>query len=360
MGKPMAKNLIKAGHRLVVHNRSRAAVDELVAEGGASRRGSPADVAEAATIVITMLPDTPDVEQVLTRPRRRALDASVGRRRRRHEQHLARGDASGWRTRVADKGASMLDAPVSGGEIGAINASLSIMVGGDEASFARVKPIFEAMGNAERIVHIGRSGAGQICKVCNQIAIGGALAGVSEAFALAKKAGVDAARVRQALLGGFAASRVLEVHGERMLTGNYKPGFRTKLYQKDLRLANEAASATASRCRRQRRDAAGERAGGERWRRSGLRGARDGVVRDGGRDTYAMLGMHSTVIEPRTSSSFDMSRHLADLRGQARQCLQQSRSPEQQSGRTGSPSGPKPRCVSHAPVRRRVCTCRRT
>jgi len=117
------------------------------------------------------------------------------------------------------------------------------MVGGDEAAFARARPIFEAMGNAERIVYIGASGAGQVCKICNQVAIGGALAGVSEAFALAKKAGVDAARVRQALLGGFAASRVLEVHGERMLNANYKPGFRTKLYQKDLRLANEAASA---------------------------------------------------------------------------------------------------------------------
>jgi 2-hydroxy-3-oxopropionate reductase len=146
---------------------------------------------------------------------------------------------------AAVKGASMLDAPVSGGEIGAINASLSIMVGGDAAAFARVQPILAAMGNAERIVHIGKSGAGQICKVCNQVAIGGALAGVSEAFALAKKAGVDAAKVRQALLGGFAASRVLEVHGERMLTGNYKPGFRTKLYQKDLRIANETASANA-------------------------------------------------------------------------------------------------------------------
>jgi len=117
------------------------------------------------------------------------------------------------------------------------------MVGGDEASFNRAKPIFEKMGNPEKIVHIGKSGAGQVCKVCNQIAIGGALAGVSEALALAKKAGVDGAKVRQALLGGFAASRVLEVHGERMLTGNYKPGFRTKLYQKDLRLANEAAAA---------------------------------------------------------------------------------------------------------------------
>jgi len=139
----------------------------------------------------------------------------------------------------------MLDAPVSGGEIGAINASLSIMVGGDEAAFNRARPIFEAMGNKERIVHIGKSGAGQVCKVCNQIAIGGALAGVSEALALAKKAGVDGSRVRAALLGGFAASRVLEVHGERMLTGNYKPGFRTRLYQKDLRLANEAAAANS-------------------------------------------------------------------------------------------------------------------
>ncbi len=146
---------------------------------------------------------------------------------------------------IADNGGSMLDAPVSGGEIGAINAALSIMVGGEESAFARARPIFERMGNKERIVHIGRSGAGQICKVCNQIAIGGALAGVSEAFALAKKCGVDAARVRQALLGGFAASRVLEVHGERMLVDNYKPGFRARLYQKDLRIANETAAANA-------------------------------------------------------------------------------------------------------------------
>jgi len=241
MGKPMARNLIKAGHRLVVHNRSRAAADE-VAKDGATAAGSPADVARAATIVITMLPDTPDVELVLTGPNGVLSTLQAG------AVVVDMSSISPAATRrladaVAAKGASMLDAPVSGGEIGAVNATLSIMVGGDEAAFARVKPIFEAMGTAERIVHIGPSGAGQICKVCNQIAIGGALAGVSEAFALAKKAGVDAARVRQALLGGFAASRVLEVHGERMLTGNYKPGFRTKLYQKDLRLANEAASA---------------------------------------------------------------------------------------------------------------------
>jgi 2-hydroxy-3-oxopropionate reductase len=241
MGKPMAKNLIKAGHRLVVHNRSRAAADE-VAKDGATAASSPADVAKAATIVITMLPDTPDVELVLTGPNGVLSTLQPG------AVVVDMSSISPAATRrladaVAAKGASMLDAPVSGGEIGAINASLSIMVGGEEAAFARLKPIFEAMGNAERIVHIGPSGAGQICKVCNQIAIGGALTGVSEAFALAKKAGVDAARVREALLGGFAASRVLEVHGERMLTGNYKPGFRTKLYQKDLRLANEAASA---------------------------------------------------------------------------------------------------------------------
>jgi 2-hydroxy-3-oxopropionate reductase len=131
----------------------------------------------------------------------------------------------------------MLDAPVSGGEVGAISASLSIMVGGNEAAFARARPVLEAMGNAERIILIGASGAGQLCKVCNQMVIGGTLAAVSEAFALARKAGVDAAKVRAALLGGFASSRVLEAHGERILQSNYKPGFRTRLFAKDLRIA---------------------------------------------------------------------------------------------------------------------------
>ena len=154
MGKPMAKNLIKAGHRLVVHNRSRAAVDELAA-AGATAATSPAEVARQATVVITMLPDTPDVEHVLDRAERRPRGAAAGRRRHRHEQHLAGRPPSASRRAVAEKGGSMLDAPVSGGEIGAINASLSIMVGGDDAAFARVKPILEAMGNAERIVHIG-------------------------------------------------------------------------------------------------------------------------------------------------------------------------------------------------------------
>jgi len=237
----MAGHLLKGGYRLVVHNRSRGPVDELVA-AGATAAASPAEVARAATVVITMLPDTPDVERVLTGPdgvlsaiQKDAIVIDMSSISPVATERLAKA--------VGEKGASMLDAPVSGGEIGAINAALSIMVGGEEAAFARAKPILEKMGNAEKIIHIGKSGAGQVCKVCNQVAIGGALSGVSEAIALAKKAGVDAGKVRQALLGGFAASRVLEVHGERMLTGNYKPGFRTKLYQKDLRLANEAASA---------------------------------------------------------------------------------------------------------------------
>lgn len=241
MGKPMAKNLIKGGYSLVVHNRSRGAVDDLVA-AGARAATSPADVARQAKVVITMLPDTPDVELVLTgpdglvsclQPGSVVIDMSS----------ISPVATERLASSVGSKGAQMLDAPVSGGEIGAIGGSLSIMVGGDEATFERVRPILACMGNPERIVRIGGSGAGQICKICNQIAIGGALAGVSEAFALARKAGVDAARVRQALLGGFAASRVLEVHGERMLTGNYAPGFRTRLYQKDMRIANEAAAA---------------------------------------------------------------------------------------------------------------------
>ncbi len=237
----MAGHLLKGGYRLVVHNRSRGPVDELVA-AGATAAASPAEVARAATVVITMLPDTPDVERVLTGPdgvlsaiQKDAIVIDMSSISPVATERLAKA--------VAEKGASMLDAPVSGGEIGAINAALSIMVGGEEAAFARAKPILEKMGNAEKIIHIGKSGAGQVCKVCNQVAIGGALSGVSEAMALAKKTGVDAGKVRQALLGGFAASRVLEVHGERMLTGNYKPGFRTKLYQKDLRLAKEAAAA---------------------------------------------------------------------------------------------------------------------
>jgi 2-hydroxy-3-oxopropionate reductase len=236
MGKPMAKNLLARGYSLVVHSRSAGPVDELVA-AAARRAASPAEVARRSRRIITMLPDSPDVELVLEAedgvfsaigPGTILVDMSsiapaVTRRLARQARAL---------------GAAMLDAPVSGGEIGAINASLSIMVGGDPDAFAEVKPILDAMGNPDRVVRIGDSGAGQICKVCNQMVIGGTLAVVSEAFTLARKAGVDPARVREALLGGFAASRVLEVHGERILHGDYKPGFRARLYAKDLGIAS--------------------------------------------------------------------------------------------------------------------------
>jgi len=242
MGRPMAKHILAKGFPVVVYNRSRAAIDDLVA-AGATAAVSPADVARQAAVVITMVPDTPDVEQVLSgpdgvldtlRPGSVVIDMSS----------ISPVATRGFAAAVAAKGSAMLDAPVSGGEIGAINATLSIMVGGDGDALARVRPILACMGNPERIVHVGiEPGSGQVCKVCNQVAIGGALAGVSEAFALARKAGVDPARVREALLGGFAASRVLEVHGERMLKDNYVPGFRARLYQKDLRLATETAAA---------------------------------------------------------------------------------------------------------------------
>jgi 2-hydroxy-3-oxopropionate reductase len=235
MGRPMALNLLKRGFQLVVHSRSRGPVDELVA-AGADAANSPAEVARRARRIVTMLPDSPDVAKVLEgpdgvfsalQPGSLLIDCST----------IAPAEAKRLAERAKSLGAGMLDAPVSGGEIGAINASLSIMVGGEADAFAHARPIFDAMGNPERIVHIGPSGSGQICKVCNQLVIGGALAAVGEAFGLARKAGVDAAKVRAALLGGFAASRVLEVHGERILQENYKPGFRAVLYQKDMRIA---------------------------------------------------------------------------------------------------------------------------
>lgn len=237
MGKPMAANLLKKGFPLVVHSRSPAPVDQLV-EAGASRAGSPADVARRATRIITMLPDSVDVARVVegtngifeaVRPGTILIDMSS------ISPAVARRLAEAARARRA----TMLDAPVSGGEIGAVSGTLSIMVGGDADAFAEVTPLLAAMGNPDRIIRIGEPGAGQLCKVCNQMVIGGTLAVVSEAFALARRSGVDPAKVREALLGGFAASRVLEVHGERILKGNYTPGFRAQLYAKDYRIAGE-------------------------------------------------------------------------------------------------------------------------
>jgi 2-hydroxy-3-oxopropionate reductase len=233
MGRPMAKNLLKAGYPVVAHSRSRGPVDDVVS-AGATAATSPADVARQATRIITMVPDSPDVERVLDGPdgvfsamQRGTIVIDMSSITPEMTRRLAE--------RAKALGGSLLDAPVSGGDIGAINGTLSIMVGGDAADFATVKPILDVMGNPEKVLYIGESGAGQLCKLCNQMVIGGTLAAVAEALALARKAGVDAAKVREALLGGFAQSRVLEVHGERALKGTFTPGFKTHLYAKDMR-----------------------------------------------------------------------------------------------------------------------------
>jgi len=235
MGKPMARNLLKKGFSVVVHSRSRGPVDELVKDG-ATAVASPAEVARSAQSIVTMLPDGPDVEKVLTGENgvfgamskgTVIIDSST----------IAPATAKRLAARAKELGASMLDAPVSGGEIGAIDGTLTFMVGGDAAALESVREIIGAMGKPDRIVHVGESGAGQICKACNQIVLGGTMAVVAEAIALSRKAGVDPNKVRAALLGGFAQSRVLEVHGERMITGNWKPGFKARLYKKDLGIA---------------------------------------------------------------------------------------------------------------------------
>lgn len=235
MGKPMALNLRKHGFPVVAHNRSRPAVDALVA-AGATAATSPEEVARAARVIITMLPDGPDVEQVLTgpagvlaglQPGSIIVDSST----------IAPAVAQALAARLEAEGAQFLDAPVSGGEIGAVAGTLAFMVGGTAAALDAVRPVLEAMGTPEKIVHVGASGAGQICKACNQIVLGGTMAVVAEAIALARKAGVDPMKVRAALMGGFAQSRVLDVHGERMITANYTPGFKAKLFHKDLGIA---------------------------------------------------------------------------------------------------------------------------
>lgn len=240
MGKPMARNLLKKGFAVVAHSRSRGPVDELVTEG-ATAAASPADVARAARVIITMLPDGPDVEKVLAGENgvfgAMSKDTVIV-----DSSTIAPAIARRLAARATDLGASMLDAPVSGGEIGAIDGTLTFMVGGDAAALESVRDILGAMGKPERIVHVGDSGAGQICKVCNQIVLGGTMSVVAEAIALSRKAGVDPMKVRAALMGGFAQSRVLEVHGERMITGNWKPGFKAKLFKKDLGIAMNTLS----------------------------------------------------------------------------------------------------------------------
>ena len=238
MGKPMARNLMKAGYSLVVHNRSRASVGELSHEGAQAALG-PQEVAERAQIIITMLPDSPDVEQVYSgeggvlagaRAGQLLIDMST------ISPVMARKLAA----EAALRGVEMLDAPVSGGEAGAIGATLSIMIGGAPAAVERAMPVFQALG--KNIVHIGDAGAGQVTKAANQMVVGTTIAIVSEALVLAAKAGVDPVKVRQALLGGFAQSKILEAHGQRMLERNFKPGFRIRLHKKDIKIALETGS----------------------------------------------------------------------------------------------------------------------
>lgn len=235
MGKPMARNLLKKGFSVIVHNRSRPAMDELAKEG-ATLAASAAEVARSARFIMTMLPDGPDVEKVLE------ADTGVFAAMVRgtvivDSSTIAPAIARRLAARAKERGAAMLDAPVSGGEIGAIDGTLTFMVGGDAAALESVRTILEAMGKPDRIVHVGDSGAGQICKACNQIVLGGTMSVVAEAIALSRKAGVDPMKVRAALMGGFAQSRVLEVHGERMIMANWKPGFKAKLFKKDLGIA---------------------------------------------------------------------------------------------------------------------------
>ena len=232
MGRPMAGHILAAGIPLTVHSRSRGPIEALIA-AGATDGGSAAAVARTSDVVILMLPDPPDVANVIfgaggllegLRPGAVVVDMSTG------DPLLARD----WAARLAEHGVGFLDAPVSGGEAGAIAASLSIMVGGAADALERARPVLAAMGS--RIVHIGDSGSGQIAKAANQLIVAATIQAVGEALVLAAKAGADPGRVREALLGGFAASRVLELHGQRMLDGDFRPGGRSALHLKDARI----------------------------------------------------------------------------------------------------------------------------
>ena len=237
MGKPMAGHLLAAGHTVRVYDHNNVPVKEL-SEKGAVACGSSAEAAEKADIVIIIVPDTPDVEMVLFGPK------GVAETVRKGSIVVDMSSISPIATKefaekLAAKGVEMLDAPVSGGQVGAENAALSIMVGGKADVFAKIKPYFELMG--KNIVHIGPNGDGQTCKVANQIVVALTIEAVGEALLLAAKAGADPAKVREALLGGFAQSRILDLHGQRMIARTFNPGFRIRLHQKDLNLALQTA-----------------------------------------------------------------------------------------------------------------------
>jgi 2-hydroxy-3-oxopropionate reductase len=238
MGKPMVANLIKGGHTLFLASRS-GVPQELTAAGGKAC-ASAKEVAQKADIIITMVPDTPDVDKVLFGKDGVAEGLSAGKIVV-DMSSISPIETKAFAERIRKTGADYVDAPVSGGEVGAKNAALTIMVGASETAFARVKPLFELMG--KNITLVGDVGAGQICKVCNQIIVALNIEAVGEALLLASKAGVDPGKVRTALMGGFASSRVLEVHGERMVKRTFDPGFRIELHQKDLNLALSSARA---------------------------------------------------------------------------------------------------------------------
>jgi 2-hydroxy-3-oxopropionate reductase len=239
MGRPMARNVLAAGFQLVVYDLMPEPVQELVA-AGATAATSPAEVARVADVVLLCLPDSPDVEAAMTgdqgllagvRPGQIVVDMST----------ISPVTARAMAEKAAAKGVKLLDAPVSGGQVGAVNGTLSIMVGGDAGALEQVRPVLSAMGKT--ILHLGESGAGQVAKACNQLVIAVTIEAVAEAMVLASKAGVDPAKVRAALLGGYAYSRVLEGHGERFLERNFTPGFRTRLQYKDLNIALDAGRA---------------------------------------------------------------------------------------------------------------------
>ncbi len=238
MGAPMAINLAKGGHALFVHTRSK--LNAQVAASGATRCASAREVAEKADIVFTMVPDTPDVEAVLFGKDGVAAGLSKGKTVV-DMSSISPIETKAFARKINELGCDYLDAPVSGGEVGAKAASLTIMVGGPQAAFDEIKPLFELMG--KNITLVGGNGDGQTTKVANQIIVALNIAAVSEALVFASKAGADPAKVRQALMGGFASSRILEVHGERMIKRTFNPGFRIGLHQKDLSLALAGARA---------------------------------------------------------------------------------------------------------------------
>ena len=238
MGRPMAANLMKGGHTLYLYSRSGVA-PELTAAGGKAC-ATAKEVAQKAEIIITMVPDTPDVEKVLF-GRDGVAEGLFAGKIVVDMSSISPIETKVFAERIRKAGAEYMDAPVSGGEVGAKNAALTIMVGGNETVFAKVRSLFELMG--KNITLVGDVGAGQTCKVCNQIIVALNIEAVAEALLLASKAGVDPGKVRQALMGGFASSRVLEVHGERMVKRTFDPGFRIELHQKDLNLALASARA---------------------------------------------------------------------------------------------------------------------